>query len=150
LCEEEFIMKKTTLLSLAVPVVSLGLALFIVLAAVPGMAHKAKHTPEQLKAFEDVFMEQVRFGDLLFHSMAWKEDGDSTGTGMACAMYHPLRSTPSLSSQFRNRSTSSRRSRTDQLVHRNRTAEARPGSDAKALTYIRSNREQTTRAGINV
>ena len=30
-------------------------------------AHKARHTPEQLKAFEDVFMEQVRIGDLLFH-----------------------------------------------------------------------------------
>ena len=24
-------------------------------------AHKAKHTPEQLKTFEDVFMEQVRW-----------------------------------------------------------------------------------------
>ncbi len=30
-------------------------------------AHKEKHTPEQLKAFQDVFMEQVRIGDLLFH-----------------------------------------------------------------------------------
>ena len=31
------------------------------------MAHKEKHTPDQLKAFEDVFMDQVKIGDLLFH-----------------------------------------------------------------------------------
>src|SRR5918992_2261150 len=35
-------------------------------------AHKEKHTPEQLKAFQDVFIEQVRMGDLLFHG-----DGES-------------------------------------------------------------------------
>jgi thiosulfate dehydrogenase len=58
-------------------------------------AHKEKHTPEQLKAFHDVFMEQVRIGDLLFHG-----DGDTekklgvnlSKTGMACAMCHPFAS----------------------------------------------------------
>ena len=56
-------------------------------------AHKEKHTPEQLKAFHDVFMEQVRTGDLLFHG-----DGETekqfgltlSKTGMACAMCHPF------------------------------------------------------------
>jgi len=58
-------------------------------------AHKEKHTAEQLKAFHDVFMEQVRIGDLLFHG-----DGDTekkfgvnlSKTGMACAMCHPFAS----------------------------------------------------------
>ena len=57
------------------------------------LAHKDKHTPEQLKAFEDAFMEQVRLGDLLFHG---DEDAQKrlkvqlTRTGMACAMCHPF------------------------------------------------------------
>ena len=58
-------------------------------------AHKEKHTPEQLKAFQDVFMDQVRIGDLLFHG-----DGETaknlgvnlSRTGMACAMCHPFAS----------------------------------------------------------
>lgn len=86
-------MKRRTLLYLAVPAVCLGLALFIILNATPGMAHKAKHTPEQLKAFDDVFMEQVRIGDLLFHGDADTEKKMGTKlsrTGMACAMCHPF------------------------------------------------------------
>ncbi|ABS27055.1 c-type cytochrome [Anaeromyxobacter sp. Fw109-5] len=57
------------------------------------LAHKAKHSPEQLKAFEDVFMEQVRLGDLLFHGdeAAQKKLGvQLSKTGMACAMCHPF------------------------------------------------------------
>jgi thiosulfate dehydrogenase len=50
---------------------------------------------DQLAAFEQVFMEQVRIGDLLFHG-----DGDTqknlnvnlSRTGMACAMCHPFAS----------------------------------------------------------
>jgi thiosulfate dehydrogenase len=86
-------MKKSTLLRLAAPVASLGLALFIVLGATPGMAHKIKHTPDQLKAFDDVFMEQVKIGDLLFHGDAATEKKMGTKlsrTGMACAMCHPF------------------------------------------------------------
>jgi thiosulfate dehydrogenase len=58
-------------------------------------AHKVKHTPEQLKAFEDVFMEQVKFGDLLFHGdedTAKKMGVMLSKTGMACAMCHPFAS----------------------------------------------------------
>jgi thiosulfate dehydrogenase len=58
-------------------------------------AHKAKHTPEQLKAFDEVFMEQVRIGDLLFHGDAATEKKMGTTlsrTGMACAMCHPFAS----------------------------------------------------------
>ncbi len=58
-------------------------------------AHKEKHTAEQLKAFEDVFMEQVRIGDLLFHGDAATEKSlgvKLSNTGMACAMCHPYTS----------------------------------------------------------
>ncbi|HXV79189.1 MAG TPA: hypothetical protein VEG60_04875 [Candidatus Binatia bacterium] len=58
-------------------------------------AHKEKHTPEQLKAFHDVFMEQVRLGDLLFHGDPETEKTFGltlSKTGMACAMCHPFAS----------------------------------------------------------
>jgi thiosulfate dehydrogenase len=58
-------------------------------------AHKEKHTPEQLKAFQDVFMEQVRLGDLLFHGDGATEKKlgvNLSKTGMACAMCHPFAS----------------------------------------------------------
>jgi thiosulfate dehydrogenase len=63
------------------------------LAPPTALAHKEKHTPEQLAAFQQVFMEQVRIGDLLFHG-----DGDTekqfnvtlSKTAMACAMCHPF------------------------------------------------------------
>lgn len=57
------------------------------------LAHKAKHTPEQLKAFEEVFMEQVRIGDLLFHgdeAIQKQLNVQLSNTGMACAMCHPF------------------------------------------------------------
>jgi thiosulfate dehydrogenase len=56
-------------------------------------AHKDKHTPQQLKAFEEAFMEQVRVGDLLFHgddAVAKKLNVQLSRTGMACAMCHPF------------------------------------------------------------
>ena len=37
------------------------------------LAHAKPHTSEQLKAFNDVFMEEVRKGDLLFHGDAATE-----------------------------------------------------------------------------
>lgn len=55
-------------------------------------AHKAKHSAEQLSAFNEVFMEQVRIGDLLFHGdpSAQEQLGvNLSSTGMACAMCHP-------------------------------------------------------------
>ncbi len=58
-------------------------------------AHKDKHTPEQLKVFEETFMEQVKVGDLLFHGDANTEKKlgvKLSRTGMACAMCHPFAS----------------------------------------------------------
>lgn len=55
-------------------------------------AHKAKHSAAQLKAFNEVFMDQVRLGDRLFHgdAAAAEELGvNLSNTGMACAMCHP-------------------------------------------------------------
>ena len=74
---------------------SLGLLLVVASGPNPALAHKAKHTPEQLKAFEQAFLEQVKVGDMLFHG-----DGDTqkrlgvtlSNTGMACAMCHPFAS----------------------------------------------------------
>jgi thiosulfate dehydrogenase len=52
-------------------------------------------TPEQLKLFEDQFMQWVVKGDLLFHGdkATAEEYGVSlSATGMACAMCHPMAS----------------------------------------------------------
>ena len=67
----------------------------IALVAGPAGANKDPVTPEQLKAYDDVFMEQVRIGDLLFHgdaATAKKMNVVLTNTGMACAMCHPFAS----------------------------------------------------------
>lgn len=61
----------------------------------PALAHKEKHTTEQLRAFEEAFMEQVKIGDLLFHGDAATEKRlgvKLSNTGMACAMCHPYTS----------------------------------------------------------
>ncbi len=70
-----------------------------VLVATTGLdrafAHKEKHTPEQLKAFEDILIEQVKLGDLLFHgdgATEKKMGAQLSKTGMACAMCHPFSS----------------------------------------------------------
>ena len=58
-------------------------------------AHKAPHTPEQLKAFEQAFMQQVEIGDALFHgdpATAEQLGVNLSNTGMACAMCHPYAS----------------------------------------------------------
>ena len=75
---------------LAGALIGFGLAGVI---GLPGaLAHKVKHTPEQLKLFEALFMEQVRLGDLLFHgdaATAQTMGVTLSKTGMACAMCHP-------------------------------------------------------------
>jgi thiosulfate dehydrogenase len=61
----------------------------------PTSAHKAPHTPDQLKLYEDVLMEEVRKGDLLFHgdgAIAKQMNVVLSKTGMACAMCHPMAS----------------------------------------------------------
>ncbi len=72
--------------------IALGSALVFTMFS-QALAHKQKHTAQQLKAFEDVFMEQVRVGDLLFHgdeATQKKLNVTLTKTGMACAMCHPF------------------------------------------------------------
>ena len=59
------------------------------------LAHKEAHTPDQLQAFEEVFIEQVKTGDLLFHGDAATEKRlgvQLSKTGWACAMCHPYAS----------------------------------------------------------
>ena len=58
-------------------------------------AHKDKHTPQQLKVFEEAFMAEVRTGDLLFHgddAIQKKLNVTMSRTGTACAMCHPFAS----------------------------------------------------------
>jgi len=74
---------------------SLCLLLVVATGPNPAFAHKAKHTPEQLKAFEQAFLEQVKVGDMLFHGdgATQKRLGVTlSNTGMACAMCHPFAS----------------------------------------------------------
>jgi thiosulfate dehydrogenase len=73
----------------------LGLVAAIAVGTDLALAHKVKHTPQQLQAFEEVFMEQVRLGDLLFHGDTDTEQKMGvklSSTGMACAMCHPVAS----------------------------------------------------------
>ena len=59
------------------------------------LAERKPTTPQQLKQYEDAFMEEVRKGDLLFHGnaqMAKKMGVTLSTTGMACAMCHPMAS----------------------------------------------------------
>ena len=74
---------------------ALALVLVVALVGERALAHKEKHTPAQLKAFEEVFMEQVKLGDLLFHgdeATEKKLNVQLSKTGMACAMCHPFAS----------------------------------------------------------
>jgi thiosulfate dehydrogenase len=59
------------------------------------MAERKPTTPEEMKHYEEVFMEQVRKGDLLFHGspeMSKKMSVTLSTQGMACAMCHPMAS----------------------------------------------------------
>ena len=72
-----------------------GALAVLFLVASQAAAHKEKHTLEQLKVFEEVFLEQVRIGDLLFHGDAETEKTmgvQLSRTGMSCAMCHPFAS----------------------------------------------------------
>ena len=83
-----------------VPIILSRTLLAAVLAAIvivvgPANANKDPVTPQQLQAYDDAFMEQVKKGDLLFHGDAAtaKEMGVTLSTtGMACAMCHPFAS----------------------------------------------------------
>jgi thiosulfate dehydrogenase len=75
--------------------VTLALLVVVALGSDRAFAHKEKHTAAQLRAFEEVFLEQVKLGDLLFHGDEATEKSLNTQlskTGMACAMCHPFAS----------------------------------------------------------
>ena len=77
----------------AVVLAAAGTALLVAGDSDQAAAHKAKHSAEQLKAFDEVFMEQVRMGDRLFHGDAAAQQQlgvNLSNTGMACAMCHPM------------------------------------------------------------
>jgi thiosulfate dehydrogenase len=77
----------------AVVLAAAGTALLVAGDSDEAAAHKAKHSAEQLKAFNEVFMEQVRMGDRLFHGDAEAQEQlgvKLSSTGMACAMCHPM------------------------------------------------------------
>jgi thiosulfate dehydrogenase len=70
-----------------------GMVAGVALLVGPASAHKEPVTPEQLKAYQEAFMEEVRKGDLLFHgdaATAKKMGVNLSNTGMACAMCHPM------------------------------------------------------------
>ena len=61
----------------------------------PAKANKTPVTPQQLQAYDEVFMDEVRKGDLLFHGddATQKQMGVKlTTSSMACAMCHPFAS----------------------------------------------------------
>jgi thiosulfate dehydrogenase len=61
----------------------------------PAKANKDPVTTEQLNAYNQVFMDEVKKGDLLFHGddpTAKKMGVKLSATGMACAMCHPFAS----------------------------------------------------------
>jgi thiosulfate dehydrogenase len=79
------------------PLALAAIAALVVLATDSGnvLAHKEKHTAEQMKAFDEAFMEQVRIGDELFHGDGATQkrlNVNLSNTGMACAMCHPYAS----------------------------------------------------------
>jgi thiosulfate dehydrogenase len=72
-----------------------GAVLLALVISGPAGADKAPVTPEQLKAYNDAFMAEVKKGDLLFHgdaATAKQMNVTLSQTGMACAMCHPMAS----------------------------------------------------------
>jgi thiosulfate dehydrogenase len=75
----------------------LVVAVFVTVVALVGSARANKDpvTPQQLEAYNQVLMEEVKKGDLLFHgdeATAKAMGVKLTETGMACAMCHPFAS----------------------------------------------------------
>lgn len=86
-------MTKQTLQTNLYRAAALGTVALIAFVVGPALAHKTPVTPQQLKAYDDAFMEEVKKGDLLFHgddAIAKKLGVTLSTTGMACAMCHPM------------------------------------------------------------
>ncbi len=82
-------MKNTKLISSIVAILCVSLAFVFMVNRVS--AHKVAHDAETLQAFQDAFMEQVIYGDNLFHG-GTAPGINLSSTGMACAMCHPFAS----------------------------------------------------------
>src|SRR5258708_36113526 len=70
-----------------------GLLAEIAVLVGPANANKDPVTPQQLKAYEDAFMEQDKKGDLLFHgdaATAKQMNERLTTTAMACSICHTV------------------------------------------------------------
>ena len=86
---------RTTLLFTLCIASLVGLLAAIAVLVGPANANKDPVTPQQLQAYEEAFMEQVKKGDLLFHgdaTTAKQMNAILSNTGMACAMCHPFAS----------------------------------------------------------
>ncbi len=83
-----------TIKKLRYPLITAGVAVLFFLAVDTerAFAHKEKHTAEQMQAFDEVFMTQVKVGDELFHGDGATQkrlNVNLSKTGTACAMCHP-------------------------------------------------------------
>ncbi len=86
---------KIALSRMLLPAMCVGALALVLLLAEPARAHKTPVTPEQLKSYQDAFMDEVKKGDLLFHgdaATAKEMDVKLSTSGMACAMCHPMAS----------------------------------------------------------
>jgi thiosulfate dehydrogenase len=84
---------RTTFSSTLSRISLVGLLTAVAALVGPAAAHKDPVTPQQLKVYEDAFMEQVKTGDLLFHgdeATAKAMGVVLSTTGWACAMCHPF------------------------------------------------------------
>jgi thiosulfate dehydrogenase len=75
--------------------VAVAAALLTFGPARPAAANGSPVTPQQLNAYHDALMAEVRKGDLLFHGDAATAKAmgvTMSTTGMACAMCHPMAS----------------------------------------------------------
>jgi thiosulfate dehydrogenase len=86
---------KTTVRHVLSRVAFVGTLAGVAVLVGPAGANKTPVTPQQLQAYDEEFMEQVKKGDLLFHGddATAKQMGVTLSTtGMACAMCHPFAS----------------------------------------------------------
>ena len=116
-----------------------GASLLVALATVavlvgPAKANKTPVTPQQLEAYNEVFMDEVKKGDLLFHGddATAEADGGQTlehGNGLrdvpSLCLRHPSASVPQIPGEHEQVRDAPRH---DQLVHR----ETQPGREDRS------------------
>ena len=85
--------KRSTFLSFVRRFSMAGVVAAVAALAGPATARKDPVTPQQLKSYQEAFMEEVKKGDLLFHGDGATADAMGvklSTTGWACAMCHPM------------------------------------------------------------